>query len=508
MTRTENAVRNISWGFIQKIITLLLPFLVRTVLIKVLGADYLGLNSLFTSVLGLLNLAELGISSAIISTMYKPITDHDTYTICALMAFYKKAYHIIGIVIMVVGMVVMPFIPKLIKGDVPNDIDIYILFLIYLFNTSISYFLFAYKNCLFIAHQRNDINSKIQTLCVAFQNIIQIIVVLFYKNYYLFVIVIPVFSVLTNIITAILAKRSYPEYVCRGTLSKEVKHDIKKRVGGLVIARISATVRSTIDSMFLTKMLGLTIAGMYSNYFYVVTAVAGMIQVIETSLVAGVGNSIVVDSVEKNHHDFIKFTFMLQWIVGWCAVSVLCLEQPFMRLWVGEELMFNDSMVVLCALYLFINCICLIRSIYTQALGMWWTLKYLSLFDIFANLFLNYFLGKRFGAYGILVATIIDIVLVSIPWTTYFLFRDYFGLKNFFSYIFGYVKYFSIAVIIAIFTFGICFIFKSKQAIFELIKNGAICLVVPNIMYYLIFFRTKIFKEVVMMLKRRLNIER
>ena len=186
MNRTKNALRNISWGLIQKLCMLLLPFLTRTALIKFLGADYLGLSSLFTSVLGLLSLAELGVSNAIISSMYKPIAEKDTDTICALMAFYRRAYYLIGIVIMVVGIGIMPFLGNLINGKVPNNINLQALYLIYLFNTAISYFLFSYKNCLFIAHQRNDVNSKIQTICSISQNLLQIFLIVFIRNYYFF----------------------------------------------------------------------------------------------------------------------------------------------------------------------------------------------------------------------------------------------------------------------------------------------------------------------------------
>lgn len=202
MSRTYNAVRNISWGIVQKIVTLLLPFITRTVLIKSLGADYLGLSGLFTSVLSLLSLTELGVSNAIISTMYKPIAEGDEETICALMNLYRKAYHVIGILIALLGISITPFLDRFIKGDLPIGVNIYVLYLIYLANTSISYFLFAYKNCLLVAHQRNDINSKIQTVLLIVQNIVQIVLVVFFKNYYCYVIVIPFITITTKIITA------------------------------------------------------------------------------------------------------------------------------------------------------------------------------------------------------------------------------------------------------------------------------------------------------------------
>lgn len=506
MNRTKNALRNISWGFIQKICALLLPFLTRTVLIKVLGADYLGLSSLFTSILGLLSLVELGISNAIISSMYKPIADNDTDTICALMAFYRKAYYLIGIFVLIVGLGLTPFLDRFINGEIPNDINLQLLYLIYLFNTSVSYFLFSYKNCLFVAHQRNDVNSKIQTICSIVQNFLQVFFVIFVKNYYGFAVLIPVSSISVNLITAYLAKKTYPEYVIRGKLSSDVKADIKQRVMGLLLGKISSTIRSSIDSLFVSVFLGLKLVAIYSNYFYVVTSVAGIIQILESSLVAGVGNSITVDSVDKNHDVFLKCTFILQWIVGWCSICVLCLEQQFMELWVGKEYMLGDTMVILCALYLFVCCISIIRSIYTQALGMWWSLRHLSLIDIFVNIGLNYFLGKNLGVYGILLATIIDIAFVSIPWTTYFLFRDYFGIKHYSGYMKLYLKYFAIATSVGFITWKLCSWISINSNILALVARAIICVIVPNILYIAIFNRNHYFRAVLKNVQMRFSI--
>ena len=501
MSRTQNALRNIGWGFVQKVIALLLPFISRTVLIKVLGADYLGLGSFFTAILGLISLAELGVSNAIISSMYKPIAEGDTDVICALMAFFRKAYYCIGAVITIVGIAILPCISFFIKGDVPANINIYVLYIIYLTNTSISYFLFAYKNCLFVAHQRNDVNSKIYTLCMILQNSLQIILLIIFKDYYCYAIVIPVITISMNIITAKIADREFPEYCCRGKLQSDLYCELKKKVTGLMVSKISSTIRSSIDSLFISMFLGLTAVAMYTNYFYIVTSVAGVIQILESSLVAGVGDSIAVESVEKNHNDIHKFTFVLQWIVGWCAIAILCLEQVFMEIWVGKDLMFKDSMAVLCSLYLFVNCICLIRSIYTQALGMWWSLKNLSIIDIFVNIILNYFLGKTYGAYGILVATIIDIVFISIPWTTYFLFRDYFGIDKYLKYMWCYLKYFIVFVIAGGLSWCVCSKIVVESKIVQFIINGLVCAIVPNVVYLIAFSENQYLRDIIKLLR-------
>ena len=152
MGRTRRAFVNIIWGFIEKMITLICPLIIRTIMIYKLGNEYLGLNGLFTSILQVLSLAELGFGDAIVFSMYKPIIENDNKMLSALLNLYKKVYRIIGMVILCVGLLILPFITKFVKGGYPSEVNIYVLYCIYLFNTVISYFLFAYKEFLLIAH--------------------------------------------------------------------------------------------------------------------------------------------------------------------------------------------------------------------------------------------------------------------------------------------------------------------------------------------------------------------
>ena len=155
--RTRNAKRNMLVGWTQSILSMLFPFVTRTAMIYSLGVEYLGLNSLFTSVISVLNLAELGVGSAMVFSMYKPIAENNEKKICALMNLYKIYYRIIGVVIAIIGIALIPVLPYLIHGDVPSGINVYILYLLNLASTVFTYWLFGYKNCLFSAHQRIDI---------------------------------------------------------------------------------------------------------------------------------------------------------------------------------------------------------------------------------------------------------------------------------------------------------------------------------------------------------------
>lgn len=180
--RTKNATRNIIFGVILKAYQIIIPFLMRTAMIYFMGVQYLGLNSLFTSILQVLNLAELGVGSAMIYSMYKPIAEDDNIAICALMNLYKNYYRVIGLVIAVVGCVLTPFIPKLISGDIPNGINIYILYLLNLGGTVLSYWLYAYKNSILQAHQRTDVVNKVIFVTSTIQYALQLLVLWISQN--------------------------------------------------------------------------------------------------------------------------------------------------------------------------------------------------------------------------------------------------------------------------------------------------------------------------------------
>jgi len=316
LSRTKNAVRNIYSGLFNKVFTILFPFLIRTILIKKIGIEYAGLNSLFSSILQVLNLTELGFASAVVYSMYKPIAENDKETICALLNFYKRVYFIIGLVILAIGIMLMPFLPHLIKGNVPQDINIYLLYSIYLLNTSLSYLLFGYKNSLLNAHQRRDVISNILTITQGLMNICQIVILLTIKSYYLYVIMMPIFTILNNVLIGIITKRMFPEYSCRGKLDISIQKDIRKKVAGLMISKLAQTSRNSFDSIFISSFIGLSMTAVYSNYMLVFTSLTGIVNIITNSMQAGIGNFIQTESKENNYELLKKLALLYALMIG------------------------------------------------------------------------------------------------------------------------------------------------------------------------------------------------
>ena len=319
-----------------------------------MGVQYLGLNSLFTSILQVLNLAELGIGSAMVFSMYKPIAEDDKDQINALLKLYRKYYRIVGLIIGLVGILLTPFIPRLISGDVPADINIYVLYLLNLSATVLTYWLFAYKNSLLQAHQRVDVSSIITLITNTIQYSIQLFVLIVLKNYYLYVIAILISQVINNILTAMIVGKMYPDYKPIGEMNKNDVKGINNRIKDLFTGKLGAVIINSADTIVISAFLGLTVLAIYQNYFYLITAVTGFMEIVFSSMLAGLGNSYIIETKEKNYSDLEKFTFIFCWLFGFCFCCFLCLYQPFMEIWVGKENMLNFSAVICFSIYFYV----------------------------------------------------------------------------------------------------------------------------------------------------------
>lgn len=504
LERTKNAGRNIIFGIMLKVIQTVFPFVLRTVMIYFLGVEYLGLNSLFVSILQILNLAELGVGSAMVFSMYKPIAENDTKTICALMNLYKKYYRVIGLAVLTAGMVLCPFVPKLIKGSVPDDINIYTLYILNLGATVLSYWLFAYKVSIVIAHQRWDIISKASLITDTSMYILQIIVLVVFRNYYFYIILQLINQAVRNIFVAAIVDKMYPECKAMGKLPKETIRVINKRVRDLFTTKVGNVIVTFADAIVISAFLGLTALAVYQNYNYIMTAVMGFLTVIFTACTAGVGNSIVVESESKNYNDFKKFTYIIAWISGICTACFACLFQSFMRVWVGEKLVLGYSIVVCFCCYFFIYEINQLLSMYKDAAGIWHTDRFRPFVTAVVNLGLNIFLVNYWGIYGVILSTVISTLVVGMPWLLYNIFTALFRV-NPWRYILKLFVYFLITFVVCAATYFVCSLFD-LGGILDLVVKLVVCLVVSNALFFIIYSRFSEFAEAKLIFFRLLKI--
>ena len=504
-SKTKNSSRNVVFGFALKVYQLLMPFIIRTIIIYTLGMEYAGLNSLFTSILSVLNIAELGVGTIMVFYMYKPIEEHDSERICALMNLYKLYYRAIGMVILVAGVAITPFIPKLISGEVPADINIYILYYLNLGATVLSYWLFAYKNSLFQAHQRNDVISKVTIITDTVKYILQISLLYLLHNYYYYVIVMLLIQVLNNLMIAYRADKSFPGYKAKGSLSKAEKRTINSSIKDVFYGQLGMTVTLSVDSIVISAFLGLVPLARYQNYYYVVNALIGFFNIFYQSLRASIGTNLLVKSKDVNYRDFKFVTYFVMVTLSFCSSCLMNLLQPFITLWVGKENTLSDIFVLLLVVYFFIYEFTLLIGCYKDISGKWHADRFRPLLTAIFNLILNIIMVKYIGLYGVLLSTIISFIIINIPWLYRRVFIDVFNENDKYDYAIYLLKSFAVLLICILFSTIVCHSVNFNNSVLEIILRLLIIIFI-NIFVQLVFNRNNIeFERAISLIKRAVS---
>ena len=498
----KNAKRNIIVGILNKTILLIFPFLTKMIINNTLGSEYLGLNSLFSSIISVLSLTDLGLSSAMVYHMYKPIAQGDKKTINALLNLYKRAYLYIGLAIIALGVLFLPFLPKVISGGYPEGINIYILYLIQLSNTAISYFLFAYKQSLLVAHQREDINSIINLITQVGMQILQIVLLLKTNNYYVYVLCMPLFTVANNLWIAYFTKKMYPEAKCEGELDGSILRSIKKLVAGSFLQKACGTTRNSLDSICISAFVGLTLTGIYDNYYTIFNGVTTMIAIFVSSITAGIGNHVVVKSKEENFEELKKLDALYMMLSGWCTTCLLCLSQPFMRIWMGDKMLLPIISVINMCIYFYTLKLGDIRGVYCSATGMWWEMRYRSIFETIGNLVLNIVLGYLYGINGIIAATTISLLTFNFIWGASIVFNNYFGKEKIWIYYSYHLRAFLNTVIVCAVTYYICGLVSVESLVVDLVIKMVICTIIGSGLMLLLNLKNKSFKVAIKMVRK------
>ncbi len=493
LARTRQTILNTISGICNKAIAIVFPFIIRTFIIKILGNDYVGLNSLFTSIFTVLNLAELGFSSAVVFSMYRPIAQEDTAAICALLYYYRRIYRIVALIITTAGLALLPFLPRLVKGDTPPDLNPYVLYLMYLGSTVLGYLLFAYRASLFSAHQRNDILTNVSTVILLAQYLLQILSLTVLKNYYAYTLVGALMVIPQNLCYYWLSRRTYTRYVCRGTLPSDTRAQIHQQVTALMGHKIGATVLVSIDSVLISSFLGLDALAVYGNYYALTMAVIAVTNVATQSMLAGIGNKLITSPAEDAYNLFRHLSFLWVWCVGWCAICLLCLSGPFIRIWLGSTYCYPTATVCMIALYYFSWQFRVLGLTFKDAAGLWkrdWYKPYLGMGLNLAGSILMLIVLRH--VISVLLPTIFVMTAIYFPIETRVLFQDIFHRSSR-----RYLSRLLVQIALLFLCAGITFLLCSAIAlpgIWDLAAKAAICCLVPNLIFAACTCRTEPFR--------------
>ena len=503
MTRTQNIRKNLIFNIIKFVTQLVLQFVLRTILIYYMGAEYLGLNGLFTNIFSFLNLAELGIGSAIVFSMYKPIADNDIEKIKALQNLYKKFYCIISIVVGVLGIAITPFIKYLMNGGVTVDINIYVLYLMYLAYTLVGYWS-AHKRSLIFAYQRNDIENKIKTICIIAMSIIQIGILIIFKNYYLYFSISILFTLIECILINVVANKLFPEINGKSEpLDIKTKKEITKNVTALSMHKIGGIVVFSTDNILISTFLGVAILGIYSNYQLITASLTSVFSLLSNSMTASVGNIIAKDSIDHAYSKFKQLNFFFNYLSAFITICLIVLVQPFIKIWTANaEYLLDMGIVLLMSLSFYIGKSLTTISIYKDCAGIFWQDKWRPLVEALVNMISSIVLLKIFGMAGIFMGTIISQIFPFLV-APIILYKHYFkrSVKGYFA---RYALDFVIMCACCVITYFVCSLIPDG-GIWWLILKFVVCILLSNILLILAYLSTKEFKELFSMAKGMLK---
>ena len=485
MTRTEKSTKNLVAAIVGQSIGLIISFIARIFFIKILGAEYLGLNGLFTNILTVLSLAELGVGEAITYSLYEPLA-HSNYHKCEmLMFFYKRIYIIIGFTILFFGLCIVPFLPHLIK-EMPAINNINIIYILFVLNTSVSYF-FSYKRNLIIADQKRYIATIYRYAAFSILNVVQVIYIVLTRNYIGFLVLQIMCTLIENFLISLKANELYPflKKQKRIRLEDTAKKEIMKNTKAMMMHKVGGVVVNSTDNILLSKYVGLYAVGLYSNYYLIIYALNVIYSQLYSSLQASIGNLCVEKNEKKQYDVYEKIDFLTFWIYAFSAVSLICLFNPFIELWIGKEYVFNIKIVIILVFNFYITGLRKSNLTFREASGLFYLDRWKAIVEAVINLVVSIILAKRIGIAGVFIGTIIS-TLITCSWVEpYILYKNLFNV-SFKHYCIKYIKRLILTITIAIFTFSICSIIKASILI-EFFLKLFMCIIIPNLMLLIIF---------------------
>lgn len=506
-SRTEYSILNILTGVGGYIINTILGFVCRMVFVRYLSADYLGVNGLFSNILTMLSLAELGVGGAIVYALYKPLAEHDEEKIASLMKIYAKAYRIIGLVVALVGLALMPFLTVIVRQPPNITENLYLLYGIYLFNTASTYW-FSYRSSLIIAAQQNYIVTGVNYLVTILQSVVQMLYLVIAQNYLGYLIIQTIGTLVYNVAISQIAVRMFPCIKSKNVLPlpQEERQSLLRNIRDLMAYKISGLLVNSTDNILITFFKGLATTGVASNYTLLVNTLNSLLSQVFNGLTASIGNHNVVES-EEHRYQLFRFLNMANfWIFGWATLGIVFVSGDLVCLCFGEEYVLDWSIPLVLALNFYTVGMQNAVWTYKHTLGLFRYGRFLQLLTATLNIIFSVLLGYRFGVAGILLATFFSRALTNLWYDPYVVFRHGFGKK-----IGAYARQYLFYLVILLLAGGIsAFLcrFVTGSVFVRILWEALICSTVFHSLCLLLFHKKEEFRYAEQLFQRVLGLVR
>lgn len=495
VSRTIRSFKNSRAAIFEQIIYNVLSFVCRTVFINCLGRTYLGFSGLFSDVLTLLSLAELGMGTAIIYSMYKPAATGDYKKVTALLNLYKKIYTGLGVGLTVFGLCLTPFL-NFIISDIPELPELPWIYILYLLNTTSSYF-YIYKKSILIVDQRSDVISIISIIANSLKSVLQIVCLLESQGFIIYLVIQLIFTIANNVFVSIYVDRKYPYLRQFKTerIDDATKQEVFTNVKAMFVSKLSSAVVTSTDNLLISKFVSTILLGYYSNYTLFTTMIRTVVSKVFEALTGSVGNLVATEKAEKVYSSFKKMWFVNFWIVGFCCSCLYVLVNPFIGLWIGESYLLDSAIVFMICINLYMRLMRNTFITFTDTYGLFVELRLKSICEAIINLVVSLILvgPLKMSICGILLGTLISNLTTNFWYEPYLLFVKKFNI-SWFKYLLKYVVYLFVTVIATgvVVLISNCIHLDNLWIMFGI--KLILCCIVINAFYGLVFFRTEEFQ--------------
>lgn len=447
--RTNNAIRNGITAILSHIVSLIFGFFVQAFFVKKLGTEYLGLNGLFSNIFSMLSIVELGIGSAIVFNLYKPIAENDYEKIKSLMKFYKRCYYGIALIILILSIILMPFINIIVGKIIIDTNTIYLVYILFIIDTICSYIM-SYNRSMLYASQQNYIIDIVHVAYLFIVNSLEILLLLCTNNYILFLIIKIVMKLLENIVLTIIVNHKY-QYINGKSkeLNNSIVKDIKKKVKGLFMHKIGTFLVGGTDNIIISTFLGVSTVGLYSNYFLIINALSTLINQLFSSLKSSIGNLLVEKNEVKNYLVFEKIQFLNFWFAMMSSAGIYIIMENFITFWLGKEYLLSNFVLITLSINNYLYITKLGVGNFKEATGIFYEDRYVALLEAIINIVASIIFVKFLGLGGVFLGTIVSSLLTHLYTFPHIVYKRIFN-KEYIDYFKDNSKYFVFTILVAI----------------------------------------------------------
>ena len=495
-SRVRNSFINGMTGFFGRAINSIVGLICRTIFIHVLSTEYLGVDGLFENILYLLNFAELGFGHVIIYNMYKPIANDDKEKIKALVHLYKKVYSIIGVIVLVLGLSLIPFLDLIIK-DIPSvKENLTIIYILYLLQTLSTYF-YGYKKSLLTAYQKEYITNITNFIFNITKNIIQILVLIFTQNYLLYLVIYILSNILSNVVISYRVDKLFP-YLRESkykNVSKRELSEIKTNVKSLIVFKVGDIVSNGTDNILLSIFSNVNMVGLFTNYTTIIKQASGIFWDFLNGLTGSIGNVNAKESNDKKEKILLQILCISSLVYGFLCICLGVLINPFISIWLGSDFLISSDLIFVYLFVIYFEGYSFVTHTYRNTEGLFRYARFLPIISAFVNLTLSIILGNLIGIVGIFVATIISKLLTSAWYMPYLIYKKCYNKKPFAVYykavydlLISFITFIIVNNVVSIISF---------HGIFGFIIKCLVCSSISAILLCLFSFITKEFREIV-----------